>query len=417
MTIDPNDLNQDGVVTRDELDVVTAQGRPKSFLRILAENGPRLLTPASTAAAIPFLGTELMNSRQYSQRRDALSRQYPGAPSEAALSAGRNAAANADKAASSASASVTPASATSPTTGAATASATGEIPFPGSSEKKTKLDSGYLGVDEMAGASAVTSTVGEDGVTRYWVDTKDGARQVLYKEQDAYKSLAGMGPKELLQWRKAMWLGGYMEPKSFVGPVTMDDLATMQSVMTEANMTGNTWEGATASRIEMGARYGRPITEAEIAELDDDVPALIKDYASKNGINVSDDFIARQQKRVLNGKDTPETVLAKLRDTYVKPMYPQFEKELDNGLTVQDIASPYIDTVAQFLEIPASQIDLNDPTIKKALQARDQSGQPVRMSLWELEDELTKDPRWQYTDNAYRAYESAVGGMISEMGL
>lgn len=411
MTIDPNDLNQDGVVTRDELDVVTAQGRPKSFLRILAENGPRLLTPQSAAAAMPFLGTELMNSRQYSQRRDALSRQYPGAPSEAALSAGRNAAANADKAAASAQATAAPA------TSATTASAPGEIPFPGSSEKKTKLDSGYLGVDVMSESDAVTSTVGEDGVTRYWVDTKDGARQALYKEQDAYTSLASMGPNDLLKWRKAMWLGGYMEPKSFVGPMTMEDLATMQSVMTEANLTGNTWEGATASRIEMGARYGRPITEAEIAELDDDVPAMIKDYASKNGITVSDDFIARQQRRVLNGKDTAETVIAKLRDTYVKPMYPQFEKELDNGLTMQDIASPYIDTVSQFLEIPASQIDLNDPTIKKALQARDQSGQPVRMSLWELEDELTKDPRWQYTDNAYRAYESAVGGMISEMGL
>lgn len=410
MTIDPNDLNQDGVVTRDELDNVTAQGKPKSFLQTLAEHGPQLLSSNMWPLALPFVATGYMDNRQYGQRRATLGAQYPGAPSEEALAAGRTAAANANSAAGVGTTTVSAAS-----TGQV--AQPGEIPFPGTDTKKEKLDSGYLGVDEMAEAGAVSSTMGEDGIVRYWVDTKDGARQVLYKEQDAYKTLASMGPKELLKWRKAMWLGGYLEPRSFVGPVTMDDLATMQSVMTEANMTGNTWEGATASRIETGARYGRPITEAEIAELDDDVPAMIKDYASRNGISVSDDFIARQQRRVLNGKDTPETVIAKLRDTYVKPMYPQFEKELDNGLTIQDIASPYIDTVSQFLELPSTQVGMDDPMVKQALQARDESGQPVRMSLWELEDKLTQDPRWKYTDNAYRTYESAVNGMISEMGL
>lgn len=120
----------------------------------------------------------------------------------------------------------------------------------------------------------------------------------------------------------------------------MDDLTVMQSVMQEANMTGVTWQHAIASRVEQGARYGRPITEAEIMALDDEVPGLIKQYAAKNGITVSDDFIARQQKRVLNGKDTPESVLERLRDNFVKPMYPQFEKELNDGLTLEDIASP-----------------------------------------------------------------------------
>lgn len=77
---------------------------------------------------------------------------------------------------------------------------------PSSAEGGTQK-SGYLGVDDMLAAKAAAPVVGNDGVTRYYVNTKDGAREVLYKDSDAYTTLAQMGNKERLQWRKSMWLG------------------------------------------------------------------------------------------------------------------------------------------------------------------------------------------------------------------
>lgn len=381
--IDSNDLNQDGVVTRDEIEKITSESRPPSFLEQLQQatlNALRVPGGWGLPGIVPMMVSGTMDSRDWQQRDQALKDQYPNADAAGQV---------------------------------ADDVTNGEPPDPTSDDK----GSGYLGVDDMLDAEAVASVTGEDGVVRYYVDTKDGAREVQYKNADPYKVLAEMGPSQLREWRRTMWLGGYMEPDSFVGAVTADDLTALKNAMTEANMTGVTWQDAIASRVEMGQRYGRPITEAEIMELDDEVPGLIKQYAQKNGITVSDDFIAKQQRRVLNGKDTPESVLEKLRDTYVKPLYPQFERELDQGLTVEDIASPYIDMASSMLEIPTNQLGITDPIIKNVLQARDDAGQPTRQPIWKFQEQVTNDPRWKYTNNAYQAYGSALSGMLSEMGL
>ena len=380
--IDPNDLNQDGTVTQDEIDAISSGDKPQSFLGQLASIAPFLGVGPLQGLALPMLASKSMDSRDWEQRKQALQDQYPQAQQATTV---------AQQVVDQVSSNAAPAA--------------------------TPDKSGYLGVDSMLEANAAGTETLPDGTVRYFVNTKDGAREVRYKDADPYAELSSLGPKELLQWRKTMWLGGLYEPDSFVGPLNLEDVKVMQQAMTEANLSGVTWQDAIASRVEMGARYGRPITEAEIAQLDDDVPAMIQEYAQKNGVTVSNDFIARQQRRVLNGKDTPDGVLARLRDTYVKPMYPQFANELDNGLTLEDIASPYLDTASKMLEIPPQQISLNEPLIKKALQARDDQGTPVRKPLWAFEDELTKDPRWKYTDNAYAAMDGAVSGMLSEMGL
>jgi hypothetical protein len=371
----------------------TADSAPPSFLETIMGLAPKILPFApfgGLVAILPAVAANYMDGRDHSQRKDQLTE-------------GLTAATEAQRAAAEAGQAVQ---------GAAEAQAAAGTTKDGKPEP-----SGYLGVDDMRDANAVATVVGNDGVTRYYVNTKDGAREVLYKDSDAYTTLMNMGNKERLEWRKAMWLGGFYDPQSFVGPITADDIAVMQAAMTEANMTGVTWQDATASRVEQGARYGRPITESEIMALDDEVPGLIKQYASKNGIVVSDDFIARQQRRVLNGKDTPESVLERIRDQYVKTMYPQFSDELDQGMTIEDIASPYVDMAASLLEMPAGSIGMDDPIVKQALQARDDAGNPIRQPIWKFQEQVTSDPRWKYTNNAYQSYGSAINSMLSEMGL
>ena len=370
------------------VDQATEDSAPPSFLETLMGLLP-LAPLGGTGLILPSLAANYMDGRDHEQRKGQL---------ETALNTAQDA---------------------QDATAEAVQMANQLAEMQQTTEKDAEKDdgTGYLGVDEMLAAKAVAPVVGNDGVTRYYINTKDGAREVLYKDADAYTTLMNMGNKERLEWRKAMWLGGFYSPQSFVGPITADDLTVMQNVMTEANMSGVTWQDATASRVEQGARYGRPITEAEIMEMDDEVPGLIKAYAEKNGIVVSDDFIARQQRRVLNGKDTPESVLERIKDQYVKTMYPQFSSELDQGMTLEDIAAPYVDMAASLLELPAGSITKDDPIVKQALQSRDDAGNPVRQPIWKFQEQVTSDPRWRYTNNAYQAYGSAVNGMLNEMGL
>lgn len=368
------------------VDDATRDERPPSFLSMLARLAPALSAGVGAGGVMPMFASHLMDQRQYDQRKDALR-------SEIDAAAGNTTATD---------------QAIADVTGQNT-QALGTVTADGS---------GYLGVDEMLDVGAVAPVKNPDGsVSSYVVQVKDGARQVRYKDGDPYRELQTLGPAQLKEWRRTMWLGGYMEPDSFVGALNTEDIAAMKKAMTEANMTGVSWQDAIASRVELGGRYGRPITEEEIAKLDDNVPKLLRKYAAKNGVSVSDDFIARQQERVLNGEDTPDSVISRFRDTHIKPMYPQFERELDDGLTIQDIASPYIERASQMLEISPKQIGIDDPLIKRVLQARDNNGAPVRKPIWEFEDELTRDPRWARTNNAYATYDSAVSGLLTEMGL
>lgn len=370
------------------VDEATQDERPPSFLSLLGRLAPMLASPTTFGLMGPVVAAHLMDNKQFRERQDALRTEVEAATGN-----------------------------TSSATDQAIADITGQNQQALTGTGNTEGGSGYLGVDDMLDVGAAAPITNPDGSVSYVVQVKDGARQVRYQEGDPYRELQDLGPAQLKEWRRTMWLGGYMEPDSFVGALNTEDVAAMKKAMTEANMTGVSWQDAIASRVELGGRYGRPITEEEIAKLDNNVPKLLRQYASKNGVSVSDDFIARQQERVLNGEDTPDSVLSRFRDTHIKPMYPQFERELDDGLTIQDIATPYIDRASQMLEISPKQIGIDDPLIKRVLQARDDKGQPVRKPIWEFEDELTRDPRWARTNNAYATYDGAVSGLLREMGL
>lgn len=95
-----------------------------------------------------------------------------------------------------------------------------------------------------------------------------------------------------------------------------------------------------------------------------------------------------------------------------KSKYAAYAQEIDQGRTVQDIASPYISAMAQTLELPDGTLTLSDPHIQRALTARDPKGQPTATPLWAFQDQLRNDPRYDHTDQAVNGTYS----MLSEIG-
>jgi hypothetical protein len=84
-----------------------------------------------------------------------------------------------------------------------------------------------------------------------------------------------------------------------------------------------------------------------------------------------------------------------------KAAYPQFATQIDSGMTVRDIADPYVSTYAQILEVPETQVTLKDPMIKKALQQTGEDGTTrTSMPLWQFEQQLKNDPRYDNTKQA-----------------
>lgn len=116
-------------------------------------------------------------------------------------------------------------------------------------------------------------------------------------------------------------------------------------------------------------------------------------------------------RRVLGGETTMDTFRAQAL-SYAKAKYPSLIAELDAGQTVQQIAQPRRERMAQLLELDPSDVDLSDALIDRSLQARGQDGKPVTMPVWEFEKEVRKDQRWQYTNNA----KASVGSMLERIG-
>jgi hypothetical protein len=96
-------------------------------------------------------------------------------------------------------------------------------------------------------------------------------------------------------------------------------------------------------------------------------------------------------------------------------LYPVFQGKLSKDRSVRDVAAGYIGSLARYLEInDPEMIELDDPLLQRAFTNIDQSNNPSLMPLWQFNQEIKKDARWQYTSNALNTY-SQIGSDLARM--
>jgi len=154
------------------------------------------------------------------------------------------------------------------------------------------------------------------------------------------------------------------------------------------------WDAATLN--EEVARKGRVegVTGESAKAIDD-----LREYANAYGIKYNDEWYANATKAVLEGRQSLDTFQNTIRDV-AKSRYGGFASQIDAGLTTKQAASPYIQSMASILELDPNAVNLDDPTISKALTGVNEQGAPTVMPLWQFERDLKKDTRWRYTKNA-----------------
>jgi hypothetical protein len=119
---------------------------------------------------------------------------------------------------------------------------------------------------------------------------------------------------------------------------------------------------------------------------------------------------------VLTGKDDIETYKQYVRDQ-AKSKFPTLVAQLDQGFTVRQLASPYIQTMSNILEIDPNTIGLNDVYVNQALTGLDAEGKPSTKPLWQFEQDLRKDPRWNFTKNAQDSLMNTTRKVLQDFGL
>lgn len=134
------------------------------------------------------------------------------------------------------------------------------------------------------------------------------------------------------------------------------------------------------------------------------------------GLNLSNKYLARQIERITEGRDTYEGAVSRVKD-WAKREYAAFAPELDGGATVADIAEPYVQKMADLLELNPESVNIRSNLIQKALKSQSKDGKPAALSLTDFEQLVRNDRRWQYTDNAREETMNVVSGLLRDFGL
>jgi hypothetical protein len=175
------------------------------------------------------------------------------------------------------------------------------------------------------------------------------------------------------------------------------------------------WSDPARRDMAMSALANR--TDYSLAGGADDEIQGLRDRAAANGLNLSEGWFqsaARSMQAGLSDVGDWEAVINEQGAT----QFPAFADRIRSGeLTAMDAASPFINRMAQTLELNPEQVTLDDPLIRKALGGVDEAGNPTYMSLWQLEQEARKDPRWGYTDNAYRTVGDTAQQVLQMFGM
>jgi hypothetical protein len=174
------------------------------------------------------------------------------------------------------------------------------------------------------------------------------------------------------------------------------------------------------SQFEIAVKV-RPLLEQAIAEGQDltgttgDAEVELQRWASSNGLQLSREASSRYLSMIATGRQSVDDVKNDLRKTYLAGMYPAWAEKINQGLDPEVLFEPYRDSARRLLEV--DDLGLDDPIMKRAAQYVGQDGKPSQLPLYQFEQEIRKDPRWQYTDNAYSSYMNVGTDLLRMFGL
>lgn len=144
---------------------------------------------------------------------------------------------------------------------------------------------------------------------------------------------------------------------------------------------------------------------------------LTKDELAKtaraNGLDLEKDFgdvVSTWTQRVQNGEDI-DIFKNLIRGTAKLGMPQNVQKLIDDGLDLESVYAPYKRVMASNLELTPDSISLNDPLLRTAI------GPDKEMSIYDFENSIRQDNRWQYTNKAREEVADAALRVLRDFGL
>jgi hypothetical protein len=145
--------------------------------------------------------------------------------------------------------------------------------------------------------------------------------------------------------------------------------------------------------------------------------------AKSNGLSITDilpkiggsalgkDAEQNTIQEILAGNIDLNTVLSNARQIAAQGQPEYVRNLLSSGYDLEDIYAPYRQTMASVLEIDPTQIDLNDNSLRMAINEKGD------MNIYDYKKALRQDSRWQYTGQAKESVSNAALKVLKDFGF
>lgn len=236
--------------------------------------------------------------------------------------------------------------------------------------------------------------------TKWWQENSDTMRKAqALKSTDPATYEANLQATQIMVEQEAAKIGASIPPKK------------LKSIAEKAFATGMD-EGQLVNVLGGYVKFVGGTLKGEAGQYENS----IKSYAATQGVTLDDQSIKNQAALIARKLATESDFKNQIMQQAVSA-YPGYKQQLEAGQTMQDIANPYIQIMAQELELPPSAVKLTDPLIRSALNGVNKDGKPTGMDQTTFLQRVKNDPRWSQTQNAQDDVMKVGLNVLKSMGL
>jgi len=139
----------------------------------------------------------------------------------------------------------------------------------------------------------------------------------------------------------------------------------------------------------------------------------ILDWAKKNGVTVTNDWVTGQIDQILAGAhdvQRSKDYITKL----AKDSFPAHADKIDAKSSVMDLAQNYIQKIASMLELNIGDVDLSNQHLQNALKPAEDG---KSKNFTQVEQEIRGSADWAKTNNAKETTNSVINNILNKFGL
>lgn len=253
--------------------------------------------------------------------------------------------------------------------------------------------------EAVAGSWSTAKFTSELQNTEWYKSNSDSQRQMILLQKTDPATYRQNVQQKLMQIQElATAVGASLTPRN------LNNLAILAL---STNMSDEQITHALGGYIQMtkDGHFGGAAGQAEMN---------MRGLAANLGLSLTDQQVSSYATRIATGQSTLEDMQGFLR-SQAASKYPAYAKDIQAGANLSDLAQQYVSTYNNTLE--QSGTTLSNPTIQSALQYKDAQGNPAQLPVWQFEQMLKQDPRWQQTNNARESLMSSAKQVLSDFGF